>query len=268
METQFLSPHLNMEIEQNRKTHRTLLLDEFASRKGRNPRYSLRAFARDVGISPTSLSQVLSEKRKLSKKNILRIAERLALSPQEVANLLSHITRNEPNNVEQSAFLQIQDDTFRMMSDWYYFAILSLSRLPTNKANPDWVAKRLGISAVEAATAVERLQRLGFLEVAKGKLRRTAAPLTTTTDIPSAALRKFHKQNLRLAELAIEQEPIQRREVTSITMAIDPALLPSAKKRIIAFRNKLCDFLESGSAKEVYTLALQLFPLTKKGDSQ
>ena len=42
--------------------------------------YSLRAFARTLGLSPAMLSSVLAGKRRLSKTSAERIAEKLALS--------------------------------------------------------------------------------------------------------------------------------------------------------------------------------------------
>jgi hypothetical protein len=44
-------------------------------------------------------------------------------------------------------------------------------------------------------------------------------------------------------------------------MAIDPALLPEAKRRIDAFTTELMRFLEAGSRKSVYQLHVNLFPL-------
>ncbi|MGZ3699878.1 MAG: helix-turn-helix domain-containing protein, partial [Bdellovibrionota bacterium] len=58
-----------------------LLNEAFAERKAKNPSYSLRAFARYLAISAAALSQVLSRKRDLSKRNALKVAERLGLSP-------------------------------------------------------------------------------------------------------------------------------------------------------------------------------------------
>src|SRR5689334_9211079 len=60
-----------------------LLQREYESRCARNSRYSLRAFARDVGLSPGGLSQVLRGRMGLSEKTASRIAERLGWSRPE-----------------------------------------------------------------------------------------------------------------------------------------------------------------------------------------
>jgi transcriptional regulator with XRE-family HTH domain len=229
--------------------YRRLLLDELALRKQKNAGYSLRAFARDLGISVASLSQVLSSKRKLSPKNLAKVAGTLGLSP----------AMRDP-----VAYDELEEDTFRMMSDWYYYAILSLARLRTTRAEPRWIAKRLGISPPEARVAVERLERLGFLRVAHGRLVCTAPPIiSTTNEVPSAVIRRFHKQLLQLATLSIDRDPISRRQVSSMTMAVDPAKLEEAKRMVLEFRDRLTEFLECGTLKEVYTLTIQLFPMTR-----
>ena len=82
-----------MEIEHPDKSYRTTLLDELTRRKNKNPSYSLRAYARDLGISSTSLSDVLSAKRNLSRKNALKVAEKLGYTSVQTESLLSQIRK-------------------------------------------------------------------------------------------------------------------------------------------------------------------------------
>lgn len=254
-----------MEKERLGKSYRIYLRDELLERKGKNPHYSLRAFARDLGISATVLSEVLSHKRHLSQKNFLRIADKLVLSPEEKLWILNEIKGNPELTEDEEEILQLKEDTFRMMSDWYYFGILSLSRIKESSANPVWIAKRLGISPFEAKTAVETLRRLGFVKTEKGKLRRTSSRLETTLDVPSSALRKFHKQHLALGQLSIERDSVDTREFNTMTMAVDPKKIKEAQRLMLAFRERLSRFMEKGKASEVYVLAMQLFPLSRQG---
>ncbi len=246
---------------------RYILLQELALRKEKNPSYSLRAFARDLGIGSTSLSDVLASKRLLSPKNIDKISSKLAISPVTREQL--HLERlNKPQSplpaVQQR--IQLEEDTFRLIADWYYLAILNLAKIKNNQANPRWVANRLGISKSEAETAIERLVRMGFLSIDKGKLTRTTLPLSTTRDIPSAAVKKHHLDNLKLAAKSLENDAINEREFSGQTMAIDPRKLPEAKDLIMETKRKIAEICESDDPTEVYVLSYQLFPLTKKGE--
>ena len=105
--------------------------------------------------------------------------------------------------------------------------------------------------------------RLGLLRKEKKKLVYVENP-TTTHDIPSAALRRFHEQNLKRAISALHDDPVERRDITSITMAVDVDKLSLAKKRIKAFRREMSELLETGNRSEVYNLTLALFPMTRR----
>ena len=65
------------------KTYIEYLKSELERRLGQNSSYSLRAFARDLQISPGNLSEIVKGKRPLSKKNAQKIAGSLGLNPIE-----------------------------------------------------------------------------------------------------------------------------------------------------------------------------------------
>jgi uncharacterized protein (TIGR02147 family) len=235
-----------------------LLLEELAIRKERNGSYSLRAFARDLGVSVTSLSEFLGGHRTLSKASLEKIVGALGISPLYIAPLAA--------GESLPPAVVLAEDEFRAISDWYSYAILSLARLRRNRSDVHWIAQRIGIPAPTARAALDRLVRMGFIEVDGRRLRRTPKPLHTTNAVPSQAIRDYHKRNLRLAERKIDEEPLSRRFLTSITMPTDPARLPMANAIISRFVDELCALVEDGNPSEIYTLAVQLFPLTKRSD--
>src|SRR5205823_2962609 len=105
----------------------------------------------------------------------------------------------------------------------------------------------------------------GLLAREADRLRATDG-WTTTHDVPSGALRRYHAQLLELAARALEDVPVELRDVTAMTMAIHPAKLPLAKEEIKRFRRRLARLLEDESATEVYHLTIQLVPVSRKGD--
>lgn len=66
-----------------------LLNEHLNKRKVKNSLYSIRAFARDIGISKTTVSEVLRERRILSPANIKVIEKSLQLSQEEVDLLMN-----------------------------------------------------------------------------------------------------------------------------------------------------------------------------------
>lgn len=243
------------------------LRDEYARRRQKNPAYSLRAFARYLGISPARLSQVLSRKRPLTRGQLDKMAVAFALDPVVMA---SFSKRANPSQGARRASVAPPYDTFdldmfRMVADWHHSAILCLVET-TSGHGPltiSGIAKRLGITTIEARQAVERLLKIGLLRKVDKGFAVTRKNLATPSDVPSAALRHLHRQMLQLASESLESQTVDDRDVTSITMAIDKSKLPAAKSMVKAFRRQLCAFLEDGEANEVFALNVQLFQLSK-----
>jgi uncharacterized protein (TIGR02147 family) len=253
-------------------THQTKYIDfrvwlqgEFYERARKNPRYSLRAFSRLLDMNAASVSQILSGKRKVSTKLISRICDDLAVAPDLRQLLLkSMIQHRVAISKEQRAYTQIAMDSFAVMADWYHYAILELTFNSDFKIEPAWLAAQLGIRATEAKIAIERLLRLGLLVEKNGKLRKaTAATTNGVGNMTSPALKVLQRQLLSKALEAIDLISQEEKDITSMTMSIDPALLPEARTRIKKFRRELCALLESGERSRVYNLGIQLFPLQK-----
>lgn len=246
---------------------RAALFEELMHRRNKNPLYSLRAFARDLQVSTTCLSDVLAQKRNFSKKNALKVARSLGMSVDSVESAAP-----TPAPAREGYQLrQLSEEEFEQISDWYHYAILNLAKLRTNNANPDWIARRLGIETEQAKTSLDRLMAAGLIQVSSGRLHRTSLPLTAGNGGPSPAQRKFHKQFLALAEGSLERDPIESREFVAATLAIDPSRIEEAKTMMFEALKNIAAFLELGDAghrKEVYALGLQFFPLTRGSENE
>lgn len=248
-------------------------MQELTKRQSRNSAYSLRAFARDLGIGVTTLSDVLADKRSLSKTNLEKVSVKLMLSPMELEQVWLEYKQNYQKDFEVEEHDLVSEDTFRLIGDWKHLAILNLAKIPANQAGkPSWIAKRLGINSDEASATLERLLRLKLVKKLESKLVRTSKPIVTTNNIPSMAIRKYHAENLWLAEKTLHEEDVSRRQFVSTTLAINPENLPRATELMIKTRNKIEAMLEEGPVSEVYTVSFQMFPLTKlhttKGDKK
>jgi len=62
----------------------SLLLEHFRAAARRNPRYSLRSFAKQLGIDHATLSQVLRRKRPLSARAMEAIGRKLGMSEEVI----------------------------------------------------------------------------------------------------------------------------------------------------------------------------------------
>ncbi|MBS1969560.1 MAG: hypothetical protein JSU04_04610 [Bdellovibrionales bacterium] len=95
---------------QDAKTAADYLITIFNERKEKNPRYSLRAFARSLGVSSGQLSEILSGKRPLSHKLARRISIALALTEDESQKLIHLVS-------QQSQFLEAAGSNSRSLSE-------------------------------------------------------------------------------------------------------------------------------------------------------
>src|SRR3989338_314422 len=261
--------------------YRTYLKSVFLEKNSKNPKFSQRALAKLLKISPGQFNLVLQGKKNISEDTAHRIIGTLRLEEKE-ADYFCHLVRLESSKTAESKeFIQKkleeihpkQDfhtlalDAFRVISDWYHYAIIEMTQLDSFKPDPSWMAKRLCIKKPEVEMALERLERLELLKKENNTWIKTNEFVVAKSDFYNEALRKFHRQTLEKALDAIEAQDVEEREFGAMTMSIDPTKLKEAKKRMQHFRLEMAKFLGKGKRTETYQLAMQLFKLTmgKKG---
>jgi uncharacterized protein (TIGR02147 family) len=107
---------------------RSFLKEELELRKARNPRYSLRSFARDLNLSAPRLSDVLKVRYGLSRPAAHAVAERLRFNRAE-ADYFCDLVEAEHGRSRcsrQGARKRLDEaQTFTKTSDWNRFQSLS-----------------------------------------------------------------------------------------------------------------------------------------------
>ncbi len=259
------SPGCSMNVETLSPV--SVLRRELERRSTRNPCYSLRAFARDVGLSHTYLSLVLHGKRQLSLNQGYRLAGLLNLTDLDTEAFVLESKQALERRTKQMGVRKaelLQNDKFQYVSHWYHIAILDLTLVEGFQSNIEWIAEKLKITPSQAGRAVARLERLGLLKNENGQWKKSAEDLVVPGTESSRAIRRFHTQMIRRGLSLLDnggKEPLEKRDITGTTMAIDPTLLPEAKKRIQRFRRDLMRLLSTGERTSLYQLNVQLFSL-------
>lgn len=248
-----------------------ILRSEFSARAEKNPQFSLRSFARFLGISHSLLSLVLNGQRKPSKKFVAQIVERLPLSPDQQKTLMAAAgpsgAKKRISKDQKFEYYRLSLDQFALMSEWQHYAILSLLEIPDTQLTPEFIAQRLNISVMLARVCLQRLFNLNLIEKdpKTDRWKQSAAPIVVENTKSTAHSRKFQKRLMLKAIESLENDPMEVRDISSTTFAMDAKHVGYALKRIREFRRELTRELEEfGAPNEVYNLSVQLFPTSTR----
>ena len=132
------------------------LSDLLIERKQKNKNYSARAMARDLGISQAFLSQVLNKTRKISLQQKVKLANHLGIS----LNTMQLNTRTAASK-KKLDLVQYHLEHDKILKYWYHFAILEMTQTESLTLDSKKVGQRLGISEIEARSAIHRLMEFG-----------------------------------------------------------------------------------------------------------
>lgn len=251
-----------------------ILHKEWIRLKSTDPELSLRGFAKILNLPVSSLSEILNGKRPASFKLANLISSKLALDETAAARLLEiantekenkkNQSRTNPNSVSNLA-QTIPLDQYATIADWFHFALMQLTKVEGFQSNAKWIASRLDIEERQAEEAIERLIRLELISRdEQGNLKATTKDIASTDNVVNLAVRKGHSQLLKKAQISMEMDPIEIRDLTSLIMSVDVSKMKEARQLIRKFRDDFFDLMETGDKKEVYCLSVQYFPLSEK----
>lgn len=111
----------------------SLIRNEFEAKKSKNKNYSLRALARDLDVSVSTLSESLNGKHKLSYKSLERILAKLDIDTETAIKLK---LQNYPSRAEKALLLEANTDTFKKLKNEVQAFLKSLKeQYPAEHAN-------------------------------------------------------------------------------------------------------------------------------------
>lgn len=242
--------------------------EDLSLRQRSNPHYSLRAYARDLGLHSSSLSQVLQGKRSLPIKNSLEVVKKLGLTPKERTLFLESLYKKKTSiddiEIDQNDSRFILDESYhKVIAEWEHYLVLDLFDLHDFEFSIAEVAQRLGITENRAEVVVNNLLTSGLLSNTDGVLKKEHEYIRTTEDVKSQALKEAHIEALELGKQKLDEVEVELRDISLMTIAMDTEKLPEAKVIIREFRQKMMALLRDGKKNEVYQLAIQFYPMTK-----
>ena len=261
------------------KDFRVFLKKEFEKRKDNNTNYSLRAFARDLKISASTLSDLINNKKEPSKQTISKLGEILLLNKEEISPYLT-LAREVDNELDLyedlipdgNEKLPTSDrDRRKVLSNVYHYAVMQLFHFPSFRPENSWIAEQLGLSSEKICDIIERLQRLNIINISKDGKWTSHAP-----DFASYSAKKgddsdieinldLQRQALDHALYALENLTYDNIDQSTIMFPMKRNELPIIKKRIEQFRRELAaEFTrDEKEFDSIYQFSFSTFPLTK-----
>ncbi len=245
----------------------SLLRERLRAAKSRNPRFSLRAYAKRLGVDHSTLSQVLRGRRGLSKRDLEAVGKRMGLSEQTIREYAQGAKKLEVHKAarQQMRSYQFDLDTFQLLSAWHHYAILELVHIHRFKADSRWIADTLGIPVEEVNIALQRLLRLGLLEMAKRDrwIDKSGDAEFHSAMQDEAAGNELDREIHELAIAAIQRTRGEHRAQRQVVLACDSKNLSRVRRMADRFIAEVRSMAaESKRKDDVYQLEISFFPVT------
>lgn len=232
--------------------YRLILGRELENRCAENEKYSLRAFSKDLGVSPSRISEILKSKQGLSVKAAEEIAEKLKFTIQEKAHFcqLVHSETARSNHSRRAQLKQlgtpviegaetVSAESMHWISDVRCFAILEiLEKHP--RIHVKSMSDRLNIELPELQRLLKSLLASGEVVLkANGEYQVPKKVTKSQDEIPSKAIQMLHQSAMREGIKAIDRLPIDQRESSTMTFVLDKKDIPWLKAEMKKFRDEL-----------------------------
>jgi transcriptional regulator with XRE-family HTH domain len=174
---------------------RERLEEEFTARRGKNARYSLRAFAAFLGTDHSTLGQILRGSRRVPCASIRAWARKLGITAEEAALYIA--AEHVPDAATARREHQLRHWTAEAMAilrERAHWEIVRLSRTPGFRADTRWIAAAANLTTDGVNLALSRLLRLGLVECGPAGRWTDRTGMATVTE---AQFRKLALERVR-----------------------------------------------------------------------
>lgn len=239
---------------------------KFEERRAANPRFSLRALAQRVEISPGHLSEIFNNKRPVSVANFSKLVNGLRLSEDDMQKAQSLYDAEKKRKKATHSIERVLNKTeFSEVSSVDFFLILAAMDLHTEEWDIDLISAETGVPTERTEVVMKKLMQLGLVEMNSDTTYvKTVRSVATENNIPNFDVQKLHKEALERSSDIFPQVPTEKREMVYLTMAVNPNNLERAKKELEKAWKKVYGKLTQGECTEIYTLGMQLLPAVQK----
>jgi uncharacterized protein (TIGR02147 family) len=259
------------------------LNDWFAWKKKTTKKFSLRAFAKQAGVSCAYLPRILNGQRKLSEKVMEKILPHMDLTRREKSyfRLLQRLEASK-SVAESSAILHNihrfreyadqnaeEFEVHKYLSKWYYVAIREMATSPDFQMDARWIQKRLKrkVALTNIESALKFLLAHGFIAATKEGASQAPKTLHCMDGIFALSLNDFYRQMLGISLEAIEEKPESGKSITGVTLSVPKKNQDRLVEILYNARKEIMSLESSGEeGDKVIQVCLTAVPLSKASE--
>lgn len=242
------------------------------------PLYSYRMMGERLGVDGSYLFRVLQKDLHLPARCMPQAVEFLGLSGRaaEYFQLLAAYQREKRAKAKHEILdkalslrdvirSKMQTHELSFFRDWWVVAVRCLLEVVDGRANAKEMASRLvpAVPEKDVHEALDLLLELGLVKKGpSGKLILSQTHLTALGDEKSKAVRAFQRQVLMMAQESIERFPKGKRDVSTLTVAIDERATNDIREMMRESRRQIQKRVEEvPNPDRVMQIAMAFFPL-------
>lgn len=261
--------------------YRDLLLAYYNERKAQMPLFSYRMLGGKLGIDASQLFRILQKEQHLPARCVPLAKELLGLSGRtaEYFELLIAASRSKSPSKRQEllnkAFAlrdvrrrELNSKELQFLSQWWIATVRAFLEVSRGTADPATIARSLipSISHEQVKEALELLKDLGMVKKLPSQKLALAEPhITVSGPEKSKAVREFQKQVMHLGAAALDTTPVDQRDISTLTMALDEECLQDLKGMAQEFRRQVQKRVEECTLPDrIMQLNMALFPVAQR----
>lgn len=256
-----------------------VLRQELENRIQNNPRYSMRAFSRDLGISSGRLSRILSGKGAPSRATAIKMGQKMGYKGEKLEWYCALVeaqhgrtpaaqekARNVLGRFARGVRVRHVEVAESMDWKWYHFAIRRMTELKNFRFDDEWISLALDIDVTVVKQAIDQMLRAGVLSLVGGRLQM-AESLHVHFKGQKPDRRKKLEEDLFLKKIPsiLKAQGHHPRHF----FAIHKSQMKEVKKIILDFEAKLEDLtFKADNPDELMCLSVDLWSLlTNKSET-
>jgi uncharacterized protein (TIGR02147 family) len=265
--------------------YRDLLHSYYEERKSQMPLYSYRMLGSKLGLDASQLFRILQKEQHLPSRCVPMAKDMLCLTgrPAEYFDLLIAASRSRSQQKKQElldkAFAlrdvrrhELSEKELQFLGQWWIATVRALLEVTRGNADPALIARSIipPITEDQAREAIELLKDLGMVtRLPSEKLALAETHLTVSGPAKAQAVRQFQKQVMQLGANSLDTIPVEQRDISTLTMAVDEECLQELKEMAREFRRQVQKRVEECAGPDrIMHLNMALFPVAQKQEAR